>query len=173
MKITDKIFSLFPFAKNKKISLLILLLLIIAALLIVLDFHADKEKTERSDLYENANNFDFQSYISNIENKIKNMTEEITGSEASVSIGLKNGGEYIYAYDFSESNSSKKSEYVVVKDNKNNNSLVLIGYSLPEINGVAIVCKGGDKANIKLKITNMVSTAFNIPTNKIFVCGTN
>ena len=153
--------------KNKKFILIILLLSVAVILLIC----SDGSKNKEVPLENSKNYFDAMEYISSIENKIKNMTEQVTGSVATVSVGIKSSGEYVYAFDESKSDSSEKSECVIIRDNENNNSPIYIGYSLPEISGIAIVCEGGEKTEIKLRITNMISTAFGISSNKIFVCG--
>jgi deoxyribose-phosphate aldolase len=49
---------------------------------------------------------------------------------------------------------------------------ILEGYSYPEIAGVGIVCHGGDSYVVKNEIVSLVSSAFNISANKIFVAGT-
>ena len=48
---------------------------------------------------------------------------------------------------------------------------LLIGYENPEIAGIGIVCSGGDDARKREEVISVVSSAFDIPTNKIFVVG--
>ena len=87
-------------------------------------------------------------------------------------ITLQETDENFYAQNLDENKNSgyisKKSEYVLYEDN-NNDSPVLIKQSFPKVMGVAVVCQGGNNANVKEKIISAVSSLFGISTAKISV----
>ncbi len=68
------------------------------------------------------------------------------------------------------SSGDKKSEneYVIVK-NQNNESGVIIKKDYPEIQGVMIVCDGGNLSTVKNEVTNAVSAVLGISTDRISV----
>ena len=47
--------------------------------------------------------------------------------------------------------------------------MVCIVEKMPSIAGVAIVCKGGGNPVIANQLINMISSAYNVPKNKIYV----
>jgi stage III sporulation protein AG len=87
-----------------------------------------------------------------------------------VVVSLKCGYRAIYATDSQSGANSSKHETVIVGNGSSQKAL-LIGYENPEIAGIGIVCSGGDDARVREQIVSIVSSAFNIPTNKIFVSG--
>ena len=67
--------------------------------------------------------------------------------------------------------SNSKNQTVIIGSGSSEKAL-LIGYENPEIAGIGIVCSGGDDPIKRASIISVVSSAFNISTNKIFVSGT-
>ena len=75
-------------------------------------------------------------------------------------ITLKSGTEFVYASDGNEVNE----KHVIVDD-----SLVYIKEYLPQIEGVAIVCKGGNNPNIKSKITELICSVLGLYSSHVYV----
>lgn len=116
---------------------------------------------------------DYQQYISILEDKTESIISSIDGvGKCKVMITLQETDENFYAQNLDENTNSgyisKKSEYVLYEDN-NNDSPVLIKQSFPKVMGVAVVCQGGNDANVKEKIISAVSSLFGISTAKISV----
>ena len=84
-----------------------------------------------------------------------------------VAITLDGSYRAIYAQNLADGNSSKK-EYFLVGSGSSEKAL-LLGYSPPEILGVAIVCDGGANSTVKADIISLVSALLDLPTNKIYV----
>ena len=108
-----------------------------------------------------------------MEDKTESIISSIDGvGKCKVMITLQETDENIYAQNLDENKNSgyisKKSEYVLYEDN-NNDSPVLIKQSFPKVMGVAVVCQGGNNANVKEKIISAVSSLFGISTAKISV----
>ena len=49
--------------------------------------------------------------------------------------------------------------------------LVYLGERAPGIVGVGVVCSGGKDATVCREITSLISAAFGVPINKIYVAG--
>lgn len=127
-----------------------------------------------------------EEYRDRLEEEICEMVENITGSkEVSVVITLESGVRYSYANIEEELESYKtesqkesnetqfKNGYVTVKTADGGEKALLITENMPEIRGVAIVCKGGDNEIIGEKIKNSVTAAFNITSKRVYICGGN
>ncbi len=87
-------------------------------------------------------------------------------------ITLRSTSESIYAKNTENSqstgSSSQNSEYVIY-DGGNGDSPILLQENFPDIEGVAIVCSGGDNIAVREKIIQCVSALFNISSNRISV----
>lgn len=102
-----------------------------------------------------------ESYITTLENRLENMINNIEGvSDTKVMITLKSSSEVIYALDKDEN----REKHVIV-----GNEPVYVKEYLPEIEGVAVICKGGNGAVIKEKITELLSSLLGIYSNHIYV----
>ena len=87
-------------------------------------------------------------------------------------ITLKNTSESVYAKNTelssSDSSSSQNDEYVIY-NGVNGDSPLLLKENFPVIEGVAVVCSGGDNVKIQEQIKKCVSALFNISSNRISV----
>ncbi|MBP3315962.1 MAG: hypothetical protein J6M03_09085 [Clostridia bacterium] len=111
-------------------------------------------------------------YAEQIEEKVEALCNKIDGvSSAHAVVTLKGGYRAIYATDAQYGSSVNKSETVLIGSGSSEKAL-LIGYENPEIAGIGIVCSGGDDAYVRAEIISMISAAFDLGSNKIFVLGT-
>ena len=112
-------------------------------------------------------------YIETVENKIRSMTEKITGStDVSVIVSAENGTEYVYVFNEDLSGDDSTREYITVKNESGRYELVLAKEIYPEIKGVSIACHGGDDSATRKKIIDSVSVALGISKNRICIVGT-
>lgn len=162
-----KSIDFFTYLKNKKSGLIILVLLILGLLLLVLP-SASPSTGKRSD---DADRLD--QYTNELENKIGSLCSKISGvSNVSVTVYLDSGFETVYAYNEQNKatsngiNSEKK--YVTIGSG-NDESMVCVVEKMPSICGVAIVCRGGGNPVIANQLINLISSAYNVPKNKIYV----
>lgn len=113
-----------------------------------------------------------QVYISETENKIRTITEQITGSsDVCVMITAKSGVESVYACDEKTVSGGESVSHITVKNSSGAGEPVLVKRIFPEITGVSIVCEGGDRAEIQAKLIKAVSTALGISSNRICIVG--
>ena len=141
-------------------------------LFVILGCIAPWEKNKESEK-EIAVSFQTMEYIKEIENKIRSITEKITGStDVSVMVSTESGTEFVYVSNEDINGDDTSKEYITVKNPSGEYELVLSKEVYPSITGVSIVCPGGDDYAIQVKLINSVSTAFGLSKNRICVVGT-
>lgn len=147
------------------------------------DLKLEKGKTEKQQSKQTDFD-DWNAYIEKQENKLEKTIRRMEGvGEVSVMITLKNNGEksldknMIY-----ESSKESQQENNVVRDEMKNSpetvlieqggdtSPIVIRQSYPEVEGVFIVCQGGNDSDTVLHIKEAVQALFSIDVNKIVVC---
>lgn len=164
--------------KNPKILIILGLCGILLLFLSSLSF--DKNETEKDTLPEISP----EEYQKSLEKDIKKIVKGITGDKnATVLITLDSGIYYEYA-DITEdskadktdnntvtSSSEQKQDYITVKNKDGSEQALLVTAKMPQIRGVAIVCKGGDNQLISEKIKNSVTAALNITSKRVSIAG--
>ena len=114
-----------------------------------------------------------EEYSQSIEKKIADMCANVSGvSNVKVTVYFDSGFETIYAYNeeskSSSSGTNSEKKYVTIGSG-NDESMVCVLEKMPNICGVAIVCKGGGNPLISNELTNLISSAFGVPKNKIYI----
>ena len=158
---------------SEKKKLLLLVLLGIAGLVLVLWGYISPGREKEAYAEKTENSFKTMEYISDIENKIRSITEKITGStDISVIVSAESGTEYVYVSNESAAGDKNTREYITVKNESGRYDLVLAKEVYPEIKGISIACPGGDSSAVQRKIMDSISTAFGISKNRICIVGT-
>lgn len=160
---------------NSKKSVKIILLILGAALgvfLLLLGSYMDKEKKstdgrETTDTLETSMNA--EEYAAAAEHRIAELCSGVRGvSDVRVMVTLAGGYNAVYAQNSQSSSSGYRNEFVLTGSGSSEAPL-LVGYSVPEISGVGIVCSGGGDANVRREIISLVSATFGVSSNKIYV----
>ena len=155
------------YMKNKRNTVVIVVLLILGILLIILPNSSDNVKSSSN------NEERLENYVIELENKISSLCSKIQGvSNVNVSIYLDSGFETVYAYNEhnkATSNGMNSEKKYVTIGSGNDESMVCIVEKMPTISGVAIVCRGGGNPVIANQLINLISSAYNVPKNKIYV----
>lgn len=110
------------------------------------------------------------SYADKMEEKLEGFLGSIDEIE-SVRVFLTYDGGNEYEYAEKGKNGEGAADYLIIK-NDDGEEAAIIKEIYPKIRGVAIVCTGGNSPTVKEKVTELVSAALGIPTNKISVAGT-
>ncbi len=116
---------------------------------------------------------DYDAYVADLEGRLQKTVASMDGvGSCKVMITLEKSGENVYATN-SESkrdadSGSSKEDYVLYDQDSGESPLLLSAY-LPNVQGVAVVCTGGDDPAVREKITTTVASLFGIPTNRISV----
>ena len=126
---------------------------------------------DRTENKESATDENVTYYSERLEEKIRELICKSKGvGNATVVVSLDTTGEYVWAENKSEGGENTLSEYVIVNKDDNEET-VLIKEIYPRVRGVAVVCDGGNSAEIKNRVTALISAALGIPANKIAVSG--
>ena len=104
----------------------------------------------------------YQSYI---ETRVKTLCESVDGVEhVTVAVTLNGNFEEIYAIEYIDGNE----EYVIVGSGSNASALHL-SRNAPEIAGIGVVCRGGGDTDIRHELLSLLSAAFRVPSNRIYI----
>lgn len=177
---------------EKKERILILILLGIFFLLIatpvssISNFKNKKNTTKKNTNIKIEKNEGNNAYINVLENKLEQTIEGIEGAgNVLVMITLKDNGEKIldknkpYESEVnknkeegkeSEKNNIKREQETVLIETDGNTTPIIIQEMYPEIEGVVVVCDGGDNPALCIHIKEVVKALFSVDTHKIVVC---
>ena len=111
------------------------------------------------------------AFAAETEEKIVSICSGVDGvGEVRAVVTLSGGYRAVYAADAQGSESSYRNE-TVLTGSGNSEKAILVGYEVPRIVGIGIVCTGGDDPAIRQSLTMLVSAAFDVSSNKIYVAG--
>ena len=168
-KIKEKI-SKFISGDSKKIKIIVAVGLIGMVLILLSDvFPKSADKAEKTD----STKITYNDYTDQLELKLVDVISSISGVvECKVMITLVNSAESVYATNneikTDENSTNQKDEYVLY-DASDGETPVLLKEYLPQVQGVTVVCSGGDDIVTKEKIIEAVTALFNIPANRVSV----
>ncbi len=116
---------------------------------------------------------DYSDYLADLNDSLCDVISSIDGvGKCKVMLTLKNTTESVFAKNTQnstdESSVSQNDEYVIY-DGENGDSPLLLKENFPQIEGVAVVCSGGDDIFVKEKIVQCVTALFDISSNRISV----
>ncbi len=112
-----------------------------------------------------------EEYRLAVERRIADICAEVAGAGAvSVVVTLEGGYEYVYATDKKTTVGGESYTYITVGSGADE-SLVFITERAPAILGVGVVCDGGGDPLVRRELIALVSAAFGVPGNKIYVAG--
>lgn len=170
----NKIKDALTFFKNNnssRIKIIIAIGLIGIVLIAMSDLFSSGESG--GDTAKKAESVDCTEYAQSLEGRLTDVISSIDGvGECKVMITLENSKESVYATDgetkTGENDASNKEEYVIY-DSENGETPVLIKEYYPKIQGVTVVCSGGDNIVIKETVINTVTSLFGISANRVSV----
>lgn len=154
--------------QNSKNRLIFFALLAVAGVLLMI-FAGNSKNSDEEEL--SFEDLDPAAYASAVEERVEELCNRIDGVSSTYAVvTLKGGYKAIYASDLQSGSSNSKNQTVIIGSGSGEQGL-LIGYENPEIAGIGIVCSGGEDYVVKQNIISVISSAFDIPSNKIFVAG--
>ena len=137
----ERVFGKFIASLKRKWLLVVLVVFGIGLVVLGGGMTKDTENTTVTD----SDSFEI-AYREDLEQNIAQLCKKIKGAgEVSVMITLSEGNSYTY--------SGGK----------------LVAHRLPTVQGVAIICEGGDNERVKGEIIAMVSALLNVGTHRIYV----
>lgn len=153
---------------SKKPVAIALLCGILGLLLLIIGNCRSGSEKEETDVIEAL---DPAKYAREVEERVEALCNKVDGVSSSFAVvSLEGGYRAVYATDSQAGSSSAKKQTVTLGSGSGERAL-LIGYENPRISGIGIVCSGGDDPLRRKEIIAVISSAFDLPTNKIFVTG--
>ena len=112
-----------------------------------------------------------EEYRADLEARMEDICSRVAGVGAvEVIVTLEGGFEYVYATDKKVTVGGESTSYITV-GNGDNESPVYITERAPAIVGVGVVCTGGGDPTVCREVTALLSAAFGVGSNKIYVTG--
>lgn len=134
------------------------------------EFSDNREKTADNSA---ASQLD-SSYETELEKRLEEIISQIDSvGRVKIMVKTVSGEENRYAVNdtvnySSDGDKKSENEYVIIKE-QNTQSGMLIKKEYPEIQGVMIVCDGGNIATVKNEVTNAVCSLLGISSNCVSV----
>ena len=126
-----------------KAGTIIIVIGVVALALIFLSSLSSSDKSKSTEV-----GFDSAAYQSVLTEEIHNMVTSIEGAgESKILLTLDNSYEYIYLDD------GKTLQKIIE----------------PKIRGVVVVCEGADSSLVKLQISELLTTALDIPSTRVYI----
>ena len=121
-----------------------------------------KEAEEGTDLSAMEELEVYQTYL---EERVRTLCLSVKGVEnVTVAVTLNGNFEEVYATEMKDGNE----EYVIVGSGSNASALHL-SRTAPEIAGIGVVCCGGGNTDVRRELISLLSAAFRVPANRIYV----
>ena len=160
------------FKENKKLIMIVALGLIGILLISFSEFGSDKNESVENISEPTVQTTD-EEYLNNLEERLTELISSIENAgEVKVMITLKSSDEAVYAVNENIKSDDKSNSYsnnYVLIDNKNEKEAIKLKVMEPQVQGVAIVCSGGDNPTVVAQITDAVTAVLGIGSNKVSV----
>ncbi len=148
--------------------------------------NGDKKKTVGKQTTEQSKKIEKDAYIGSLENKLEKTIAGMEGAgNVNVMITLKDNGEKILdknqPYESEKQSSSEEQkvseqtktqgeQQTVLVEQEGNTEPIVVKERYPEIEGIVVVCEGGDNKILVLQIKEAVQALFSVDAHKIVVC---
>ncbi|MDR0404641.1 MAG: hypothetical protein LBH37_02475 [Oscillospiraceae bacterium] len=129
-----------------------------------------------------------EEYVKQMQSNLETLVSKIEGAgEAQVMVTLENGSETVYAKeekknkecseDKAPDNKSSKVQqsddlqvkYITMRDSDGTEKALMLKQMEPTIKGVVVVCRGGNKKEVRVKVVEAVKTALDITEKRVCV----
>ena len=150
---------------GKKIAVFAVVALLGLALLVISGMIGKEEDAGKETKQEQPSP---EEYANTVSEQVESICKDATGYEARAVVSLEGGYRAVYAEDSNTGSGGYKSSMVLVGSGKEE-SAVLVCYENPRISGIGVVLSCKEDPQIRNKIVSLVSAAFSLKTNKIYV----
>lgn len=113
---------------------------------------------------------DLRAYQNIVQEQVKNILEQVDGvGSVDVMITLRASKEKVTLKDSTVNQEKREEESVLIEDENKNTSPYVIQELEPELEGILVVCDGGDSPTVQREIIGAVSALFPVESHKIKV----
>ena len=149
---------------KKQIFILVAAVLGIALLLFCTNFEKKETDTAEPSVYDPKED-ELILYQTYLEERVKTLCESVAGvGKVTAIVTLGGGFESVYAVEEHDG----YEQYVILGSGTNAEAL-FVTRNAPPIVGIGIVCEAGNDALIRQELTELISAAFHVSTNRIHV----
>ena len=112
-----------------------------------------------------------EEYRAELEDRMEAICSRVAGvGEVEVAVMLEGGFSYVYATDKKTTSAGETLTYVTIGSG-DRETLVYVSETPPAIVGIGVVCTGGMDPTVRREVTSLLSAAFGVGSNKIYVTG--
>jgi stage III sporulation protein AG len=112
-----------------------------------------------------------EEYRAELEARMEEICRQVAGvGEVDVAVTLDGGFSYVYATDKKTTVGGESLTYVTVGSG-DGETLVYLSEKAPAVVGIGVVCTGGMDPTVRREVTSLLSAAFGVGSNKIYVTG--
>ena len=142
------------------------------------DFFGGREKEDTFAEVSESETYTVEEYRQGLCDELGNMLASIEGvGRTKIMLTIDGTVRNIYATDndiqqretSSDKQSNEKQSCIVIRQNDSSEKALTIGQLMPKIKGVLVVCEGGDKEDVCIKVTEAVSAALDVTKSHICV----
>lgn len=109
------------------------------------------------------------AYSVYLEEQAVRLCESVRGvSDVTIALTLEGGFEQVYAADKTVSGGVQNIEHVKLGSG-NGAELCAVSVSAPKVTGIGVTCKGGRNDSVRAELTALLSAAFGVGANKIYI----
>ncbi len=110
-----------------------------------------------------------EAYATELETRVATICGQVKGAgKVKAVVTLSGGYRAVYASDSQSTNGGYKNNTVLIGSGSSEEGIPIC-YENPEIAGIGIVCDGGGDPAVRANIVSLVSAAFDVASNKIYV----
>lgn len=169
---TDRIKEMIGRAGPVKIMIIIIsgVLLIVLSCGNLFDNKNSDEKDTAVSRNTGQESNDLQVYKNTMEEQVESILEKVDGvDDVDVMITLKASKEKVTLKDNTVKTDQSEEETVLVQDENDSTSPYVVQEMEPEIEGILVVCAGGDSPAVQREIIDGISALFPVESHKIKV----
>jgi stage III sporulation protein AG len=157
--------------KSGKLAVALMGVLLGAALLLFGNRWGGKEQPATPDTPPALASRSAEAYRAELEARMEDICRQVAGvGEVDVAVTLDGGFSYVYATDKKTTVGGESLSYVTVGSG-DGETLVYLSEKAPAVVGIGVVCTGGMDPTVRREVTSLLSAAFGVGSNKIYVTG--
>lgn len=162
--------------KNNKMKVIVVIGLVGILLIMLSEFipvRSKEEKTKEQNAQNTSQTASIVTYKEKTERDLETIISQIDGAgKCAVMVTFETSAENVYAYnsstEYGEKNEKREYNYIIIEDEKKQEPIVVKEIQ-PKVQGVIIVCEGGENSKVKEAVIRSITSAFNIASNKISI----
>lgn len=113
---------------------------------------------------------ELHAYQKSLEEEIAALCASVSGAgRVTVAVTLSGGFTYEYATDYKTQSGGGSSEVYVTAGSGSGEAPIYLSVKPPGIAGIGVVCDGGGDALVRRELISLLSAAYGVGTNKIYV----